>query len=107
MPTLIADPPANALLAEFDSKYMWWRPVGGGAHAPERVIAQVMNLGTYDDIRRLERQFSPGQLGEIMRHAAAGWFTPRSWEFWRGRLSVKGIEVNDAPPRRSFDAGST
>ena len=102
MPGLVAVTRPDELLAEFDRKYMWWRAVDGGSHSPERVIAQVMNLGTYDDIRRLERQFSPGQLGDIMRGGAAGWFTPRSWELWRGRLSVKGIDVADSPPLRSF-----
>jgi hypothetical protein len=24
----------DVLVAEFDRKYMWWRPVDGGSHAP-------------------------------------------------------------------------
>jgi hypothetical protein len=90
------------LLAELSPKYLWWRPVDGEGHPPERIIAQIMNLGTYDDIRRLEHVFAPAELGQVMRRAQPGWFTPRSWEFWRGRLSVAGIGVAATPPRRTF-----
>lgn len=53
-----------------------------------RIIAQVMSIGTDDDIRRLER-------------AQPGWISERSWEFWRGRLRAAG-PIPEKPPRRSF-----
>jgi hypothetical protein len=83
---------------------MWWDSADGGPFSHERVIVQVMNLGTYDDIRRLEKEFSPRFLATVMRNAAPGWFSARSWEFWRGRLSVDGERVPDQPPRRKLDA---
>jgi hypothetical protein len=95
----------DALLAELERKYLWWQPIGGGRPARERVIAQAMNLGTFDDIRRLERTFGRHRLAEVMCGAAPGWFSDRSWEFWRGRLSLAlGKALPEAPPRRSFDA---
>jgi hypothetical protein len=42
------------VIAEFGRKYLWWAPVGGEPHSEDRIIAQVMNLGTYDDILLLE-----------------------------------------------------
>jgi hypothetical protein len=57
-----------------------------------------MDLGTFDDIRRLETT-----LADVMLHAAAGWFSARSWEFWRGRLSpALGKAIPEQPPRRPF-----
>ena len=52
--------PDRALLADFAARYIWWRD----EHPPsdDRIVAQVMNLGTYDDIRRLEAAFSPDEL---------------------------------------------
>ncbi len=97
-------PESRELLARLGGKYVWWEPVGGGEHPPARLVAQVMNLGTYDDIRGLERCFRPEALGEVLSNAAPGWFSPRAWEFWRGRLSLHGIELADRPPRRCFDA---
>jgi hypothetical protein len=42
-------------IAKFGRKYMWWKPVDGQPHSEDRVIAQTMNLGTYDDILVLEQ----------------------------------------------------
>ena len=96
--------PSEDLIETLSRKYMWWSPAGDDRHPPARVIAQVMHLGTYEDIRRLERAVPAERLAEVMRHAQPGWFSPRSWEFWRGRLSVEGQVVPDEPPRRAFRA---
>ena len=98
--------PPEDLIETLGRKYMWWPPVGGEPHPPARIIAQVMNLGTYEDIRRLEGVVTPERLAEVMRAAKPGWFSPRSWEFWRGRrrLSACGLTVPDEPPRRSIPA---
>jgi len=42
-------------IAKFGRKYIWWKPVGNQPHSEDRIIAQTMNLGTYDDILLLER----------------------------------------------------
>src|SRR5688572_5788936 len=91
-------------LTQLGSRYLWWNPIGGGPHPPARILAQIMNLGTYEDIRRLEAAFGPDRLAEALRHAEPGWFTARSWEFWRGRLSVSGMKLPDEPPKRTFGA---
>ncbi|MFL5121834.1 MAG: hypothetical protein ACJ8C8_15410, partial [Microvirga sp.] len=96
--------PPEDLIETLGRKYMWWPPTGDRPHPPARIIAQVMNLGTYDDIRRLESAVPPERLAEVMRDAQPGWFSARSWEFWRGRLSACGLTVPDEPPRRSIRA---
>ena len=97
--------PREALLEELEAKYLWWKPEDGGRRSAERVLAQVMNLGTYDDIRRMEAVFEPDRLRDVLAQAQPGWFSPRSWEFWRGRLARSTPEIHRNPPRRSFDAG--
>ena len=95
---------ARSLIAELERKYIWWEPVGRAPHAAERVVAQAMNLGTFEDIRRLETRLGHPRLAGVMRAAAPGWFSDRSWEFWRGRLSLAlGEAFPEEPPRRSFD----
>jgi hypothetical protein len=94
---------ANRLIAELGRKYIWWQPIGDAHHPQERIIAQAMDLGTFDDIRRLETTLGPERLADVMLHAAAGWFSDRSWEFWRGRLSpALGKAIPEQPPRRPF-----
>jgi len=92
-------------IAGFGRKYLWWKPVGGQSFSEHRIIAQTMNLGTYDDILLLERTVDNVHLIEIMLHAEPGWFSDRSWEFWRGRLSfATGAAIPNKAPRRAFDA---
>lgn len=82
--------------------YLWW---GGAvsAHSSRRVIAQVMNFATYDDLLRLEKLVPKSLLIDVIAQAEPGWFSPRSWEFWRGRL---GAALPEHPPSRTFiDAG--
>jgi hypothetical protein len=68
-----------------------------------RIIAQVMSIGTDDDIRRLEAAYSANELRELMLRAQPGWISERSWEFWRGRLRAAGAgPIPEKPPRRSF-----
>ncbi|HVV91965.1 MAG TPA: hypothetical protein VHD15_00975 [Hyphomicrobiales bacterium] len=84
--------------------YLWWDPVDGQSHPFARAVAQVMDLGTYDDIRRLEALVEPDLLAAVMGTAAPGWLSPRSWEFWRGRLSRSTRAAIPARPRqRIFD----
>ncbi|WP_375787056.1 hypothetical protein ACE10Z_05650 [Bradyrhizobium sp. Pha-3] len=93
------------LLEQFRRKYLWWGPVDGQPFSEERVIAQTMNLGTYDDILLLEDAVGQACLVEIMRSAEPGWINDRSWEFWRGRLTfATGLAVPDSAPRRGFHA---
>jgi len=45
----------------------------------------------------------PARLADVMRHAQPGWLSDRSWELWRGRLSLAtGQAIPEEPPRRSF-----
>jgi hypothetical protein len=84
-------------------KYLWWPAFSPGGHGPLRQVAQVMNLGTYDDIRGLEGILTPTELADVMRRAQPGWFDARSWSLWRGRLNAAGEGViPENPPVRTF-----
>jgi hypothetical protein len=104
---MVTNGDARQTIAELGRKYLWWKPVGGEPHSDDRIIAQAMNLGAYDDILLLDATFGKTRLVEIMRNAQPGWFSDRSWEFWRGRLSfATGAAIPDQPPRRSFHAAA-
>jgi len=99
--------PSQAAIAEFGRKYLWWEPIGGQPHSEDRIIAQTMNLATYDDILLLKRMVGKSRLVEIMLRAEPDWISDRSWEFWRGRLSfATGAAIPDKVPRRSFHAAA-
>jgi hypothetical protein len=99
------DLPAD-LATELESIFFWWEPVGLQPRSHARVLAQAMDLASFDDVRRLEKKLGPDWLVRAMLEAEPGWISDRSWEFWRGRLTLAtGQAIPDEPPRRSLDAG--
>jgi hypothetical protein len=94
-------PDRRYLLAELAARYIWWRDPD--PPSDDRIIAQVMNFGTYEDVRRLESAYGPEELRAVMLRAQPGWISRRSWNFWRARLSFAGAgPIPQAPPRRAF-----
>jgi hypothetical protein len=92
-----------ASVAELAKNYVWWDAVDPNGHTLPRLIAQIMRLGTYDDILRLEGIADADVLAEVMRTSAPGWFDDRSWDFWRGRLSFSGQQgIPKQRPQRTF-----
>jgi hypothetical protein len=101
------DKSSTDLIEQFGRKYLWWRPVDGRPFSEERIIAQTMSFGTYDDILLLEQAVGSARLAEVMLRAEPGWIDDRSWAFWRGRLLFAvGAVIPEAPPRRMFDAAT-
>lgn len=41
------------------TKYIWWKTTDDALHYERSLIAQVMNLGGWEDVRRLETTFGP------------------------------------------------
>jgi hypothetical protein len=96
------------LAAELESRFFWWEPLGLQPRSDARILAQAMNFASFHDVRRLEKTLGGYRLAEAMLRAEPGWISERSWEFWRGRLTlVTRRTIPDAPPRRSFDAGQS
>jgi hypothetical protein len=94
------------LATELETRFFWWEPVGLQPRSHARILAQAMDLASFDDVRRLEKRLGPHRLAEVMLKAEPGWISERSWEFWRGRLTLAtGRTIPDTPPQRSFDAG--
>jgi len=68
---------------------------------PERVIAEVMDIGDYDDVQALVSQVGDEVLHEVLARAEAGQFNARSWTYWHYRLGLAGLgEVPPLPSRR-------
>lgn len=84
------------------AKYIWWQTPEEAALRPQRVMAQVMDLGTFADVRSLEKAAGPDALAQVVRHAEPGWFSPRSWHFWHRRLGLAVDGVVPAMPVRRF-----
>src|SRR5207244_10582495 len=79
---------ATSLLRELARKYVWWRSAAAVAARPDLVITQTMELGDFDDQRRLEATFGRDRLAEVLRGAQAGRLSARSWTYWHYRLGL-------------------
>ncbi len=84
------------------SKYIWWKTPDEAVALPERVIAQVMNIGDYTDVQWLVSQVGDEALREVLTHAEAGQFNERSWAYWHYRLGLSSVDHVPALPVRRF-----
>ncbi len=83
-------------------KYIWWKTPEEAVAMPERVIAQVMNMGDYADVQSLVSQVGDGALRAVLKNAQAGEFNVRSWAYWHYRLGLSGVDQVPALPVRRF-----
>lgn len=89
-------------LKPFARKYIWWKTPEEAVAMPERVIAQVMNIGDYYDVQALVSQVGDEVLRDVLTHAEAGQFNERSWAYWHYRLGLSSVDHVPALPARKF-----
>ena len=89
-------------LKPFARKYIWWKTPDEALAMPERVIAQVMNIGDWSDVQSLTSQVGDDVLRDVVAHAEAGQFNERSWTYWHYRLGLCGVDQVPALPVRRF-----
>lgn len=89
-------------LKYFARKYIWWKTPDEAVAMPERLIAQVMNIGDYADVQILVSQVGDEILRNVLSCAEAGQFNERSWAYWHYRLGVAVVDHVPALPTRRF-----
>ncbi len=67
-----------------------------------RVLAQVMNIGDYDDVQRMVEVFGEEALRDVLRHAEIGQLNARSWAYWHYRLRMAEPEQVPSLPIRKL-----
>jgi hypothetical protein len=77
-------------------RYVWWLSPEEALEYPQRVIARVMDMGTFEDIHQLLSVAGEDSLREVLRNAEAGQFRPRSWSYWQYLLN--GLADGALPP---------
>lgn len=83
-------------------KYIWWKTPEDAVAMPERVIAQVMDIGDYADVQLLVAQVGDEVLRDVLASAEAGQFNARSWAYWHYRLGLSSLGQVPALPVRRF-----
>jgi len=91
-----------AALLPFARRYIWWKTPAEALEYPERVVAQVMNLGDHRDVEAMARLVGDAVLRVVLVHAGAGQFGARAWAYWHYRLGLAELERVPPLPRRSL-----
>jgi hypothetical protein len=87
---------APPILKELARKYIWWKSTEEAVVYPERIVAQVMDIGDYADVQRVSDELGEAYLSRVLKQAEIGQFTPRSWAYWHYRLGL--AEPGRVPP---------
>ncbi|MCA7889040.1 hypothetical protein LGM58_38325 [Burkholderia contaminans] len=89
------------LLSQLAAKYIWWKTPDEAMSTPDRVVAQVMNIGDYEDVQALANALGDDALRRVISHAEIGQFDARSWAYWHYRLGLaRPGQVPPQPKRR-------
>ena len=91
-------PIALETLTPYAKKYIWWQTPDEALARPARVIAQVMNLGDFEDMQAIAIELGDDALRAVLAQAEAGQFSGRSWAYWHSRLGI--ANVPPLPERR-------
>ncbi len=81
------NPLQQDFLMEAAGRYVWWQTPEEALVRPQRLLAQIMNLGVWDDWVRLVELFPREALVDVLTRAEIGQFSVRSWSFWHCRLT--------------------
>ncbi len=90
------------LIEKLARKYIWWKTTEEALAQPQRIVAQVMNIGDYDDVQALVHGVDSAYLRQVLTHAEAGQFDARSWTYWHYRLGLSDPGKVPALPERKF-----
>ena len=86
MENTIDTPSRVEFLSNMSKKYIWWKTPEEALVYPQSVLAQIMNIGVWDDLCLLVCEYSKEELIEVLKNAEIGQFNPRSWHFWCYKL---------------------
>ena len=79
-------------------KRLFWWEGGDAERSPLRVAAQVMALGTLEDIREVRERFGPEIFEKVLSAPPRGLFDPKSWSFWHKKMGHREIPALPGQP---------
>ncbi len=89
---------SDADLSCLARRLFWWKSPAEALAYPARFLAQVMALGTWEDIFVARRYWSNEDFRQVLRNPPPGVFDARSWSYWHCVLNVQ--PVPPIPARR-------
>lgn len=72
----------NANLRDVAKALFWWESPEQALAKPHRFLAQVMTLGTWQEVQTVKGEFGWSAFKDALDHAPPGVFDGRSWAYW-------------------------
>lgn len=94
--------PAAPELLNVARRVVWFKKPDEALADPVHFLAHVMTYGTIEDLKALQAVIEMAELCEVLDHAPAGIFDPRSWAYWN--LKCKRQPAPPLPTRRCDSA---
>lgn len=79
-------------------RLFWWREPAEALLERRRFLAQVMSLGTWNDIEEARHLWPGDAFRDTLRAAPAGIFDRRSWSYWHHVLDL--LPIPPLPARK-------
>lgn len=83
-------------LKRIAKELFWWQSPEISLANSRRFLAQVMSLGTWEQLQEVKRKFGWENFQDALLNAEAGWFDPRSWALWHHAF---GLPIKPMPKR--------
>lgn len=69
-------------LAELARRLVWWQEPERTLARPERLVAQAMTDGTWEEVELVRQTFGEPVLRAVLTDPPPGVFDARSWNYW-------------------------
>ncbi len=79
-------------------KYVWWEPPAWAYKHSDVFLANVMNLGNWDDIQVLRQAVGDDTLKIVLSDPPTGYFNYRSWDYWHVKFDI--LPIPPLPKRK-------
>jgi len=83
--------PQSPALLRIAQRLIWWMSPEESLNERPLFLAQVMTLGTWDDVKAVRGELGEEVLRETLRNAPPGIFDVRSWHYWHRRFGKEPI----------------
>lgn len=85
------------------AKLIWWQPPEVSLRDVRRLVAQIMNLGTWEDVKFAQEHLGLTAFRDALEHAQPGWFEQDSWVLWHHAFK---LPVPELPQRQCLEGAA-
>ena len=75
-------------LKQIAERLIWWQPAEESVNDLRRLVAQVMNRGSWEDVKFVQQHFGVAAFRDALDHAEPGWFERDSWTVWHNAFEL-------------------